>query len=59
MLNKYFVYEDFKIDLNARLRDSTTGLSNRQYVRVFDGVHFSSPAQRIIATTVLKSLGLD
>lgn len=50
---------DFKIDLNARLRDSTTGLSNRQYVRVHDGVHFSSPAQRIIATTVLKSLSLD
>jgi lysophospholipase L1-like esterase len=50
---------DFKIDLNERLRDSTTGLSNRQYVRVYDGVHFSSPAQRIIATTVLKSLGLD
>lgn len=50
---------DFKIDLNERLRDSTTGLSNRQYVRVHDGVHFTSPAQRIIATTVLKGLGLD
>ena len=43
---------DFKIDLNTRLKDSATGLSNRQYVRVYDGVHFSSPAQRIIATTV-------
>lgn len=50
---------DFKIDLNTRLKDSTTGLSSRQYVRVYDGVHFTSPAQRIIATTVLKGLSLD
>ena len=50
---------DFKIDLNTRLKDSTTGLSSRQYVRVYDGVHFTSPAQRIVATTVLKGLSLD
>ena len=50
---------DIKIDLNKRLKDPATGLTNRKYVKAIDGVHFTSTAQRIIATTVLKSLSLD
>jgi lysophospholipase L1-like esterase len=50
---------DFKIDLASRMRDPVTGRSKRSLVRTADGVHYTSSAQRIIASLVLKSLGID